>query len=88
MGTEMTYEGQIVLYNIRKSWGFIHRDGDGERIFFHLSNVAPGFTPSLGLRVAFEMIPPLSLGYHDQAGNVREAPATVVVEGEGGEVRS
>jgi cold shock CspA family protein len=68
-----THQGTIVLWNPTKAWGFIRRDHDSERIFYHRDNVIPGFIPSLALRVEFEMAPPLSIGKKDQAINVRDA---------------
>ena len=66
----MTYQGKITLYNQPKGWGFITRD-DGEQIFFHVSNKIKNCFPALGVRVEFEMGPPLEIGKKDQAVNLR-----------------
>lgn len=65
----MTYQGKIVMFHPAKGWGFLSYD-DNEW-FFHLSNCAAGFQPTLGALVEFEIAPPLRLGQKDQAVNVR-----------------
>ena len=74
------FEGMIVQYDERKSWGFI-QGSSHSHIFFHRSNCSPGFQPELGVNVTYVIGKPFNLGKPEQAIDVR---GNVVVTTESG----
>jgi cold shock CspA family protein len=48
--------GTIKTWNDDRGFGFIARDDGAADVFAHVKYCAPGFRPSPGLRVAFEVV--------------------------------
>ncbi len=52
--------GIIKTYIPSRKFGFVQGD-DGVETFFHIAN-SPALTPELGLRVMYDLAPPVQLG--------------------------
>jgi cold shock CspA family protein len=66
-----TFTGKIVIYDVIHGWGFILRDSDGKKIYWHIKNKIRNCIPSLDLRVEFELGAPYKTGMAPQAINLR-----------------
>jgi CspA family cold shock protein len=48
-------EGTIVRWISERGFGFLRTETTGEKIFFHVSGLDPGYWPAFGERVRYEL---------------------------------